>query len=60
MVILREDRGVPLGHVAPVDDGSGSGGGGGGLCEQAGLSLLMKVARVRLLSAGEGAVTSPR
>lgn len=73
VVILREDARVPLGHVA---DGAGEGlpaagvaaavavaaaaKGGGRLCKRAGLSLLRRVARVRVLSAEESAAKLPR
>lgn len=61
LVVLREDQAVPRGHVAPLDeDDPGGALGLGGLCERAGLVMLRRTARVRLLSAREGAVTSPR
>lgn len=68
VVILREDARVPLGHVADASgDGSVAAGaaavaaeGGGRLCERAGLTLLRRAARVRVLSAAESAAARPR
>lgn len=62
VVILREDARVPPGHVA---DAAGEGSpaaaeGAGRLCERAGLTLLRRVARVRVLSASESAAELPR
>lgn len=57
MVVLREDARVPPGHVAEaVRDGGRS----GLLFERAGLALLRRVARVRVLSVAEGATLLPR
>lgn len=51
VVILKEDRRVPVGHVAPTS---------ASLRERLGLFLLRREARVRVLSETEGPLTSPR
>lgn len=55
VVILREDARVPPGHVAVA-----GGQGGARLRERAGLTALMRVARVRVLPSAESAVALPR
>lgn len=56
VVILREDLRVPVGHLAEVVESENL----GMLRRRAGLRLLRRTARVRLLSASEGAVQSSR
>lgn len=67
VVILREDARVPMGHIADAAGGglvaagvAAAAEGGGRLCERAGLTLLRRVARVRVLSAAESATSLPR
>lgn len=73
-MILQEDARVPVGHLAVAPVGpeveAVAGGDGGpsrkrrnlpaGVVERTGLVLLRRGARVRVLSASEGAVALPR
>lgn len=58
VAILREDARVPPGHIAEAAPAAG--GGGARLRDRAGLALLRRSARVRVLSAAESPVASPR
>ncbi|CAM9343475.1 unnamed protein product [Scytosiphon promiscuus] len=57
VVILREDARVPPGHIAEAESRAGK---GAELWERAGLTVVRRSARVRVLAATESPVASPR